>query len=212
MKKNSHLFLPATCFLLMLIISCKKDHHTEPPPPVNATFSLKDSLIIESQYATVVPEIYNRYNGKTYMVNSENLKLYCHQKINDDVVFYCEDLSSGILTPSFMIIIKNTDFSSLLPEYNLTDTAHIEVSWRQQFANNTAYHRSEKVKSGLLKISYNDKYKTVSGEITNLKTPIDFYVPDDPRPDRIAPSVLIRQGGSTRTVSLKFDFVSTTDW
>jgi hypothetical protein len=211
MKRYLHLFLPTTCFLLILS-SCKKDNHPEQAPPVNATFSLKDSLIIESQYVTAAPEIYNRYNGKTYMVNSENLELTCHQKINDDVVFYCKDLSSGILTSSFSITIKDTDFSSLLPEYNLTDSAHIEVYCTQMFDNNTEYRNIEKAKNGILKISYNDKYKTVSGEITNLKTPIDFYVPDDPRPNRIAPLILIRQGGSTRTVNVKFNFVRTTNW
>lgn len=211
MKKYLPLFLPATCFLLILS-SCKKDYHPEQPPPVNAKLSLKDSLIIESQYATAAPEIYNRYNGKTYMVNSENLELTCHEKINDDVVFYCRDLSSGILTSSFSITIKDTDFSSLLPEYNLADSAHIGVYCTQMFDNNTESREFEKAKSGVLKISYNNKYRTVSGEITNLKTSISFYVPDDPRPNRIAPSILIRQGGSTRTVSLKFDFVRTTNW
>jgi hypothetical protein len=211
MKKHLYLFLPATCFLLILS-SCKKGYRPEQPPPVDATFSLRDSLIIESQYVTAVPEIYNRYNGKTYMVNSENLELTCHEKVNDDVVFYCKDLSSGILTSSFSITIKDTDFTSLLPEYNLADSAHIEVYCTQMFDNNTEYRMIEKAKSGVLKISYNEKYRTVSGEITNLKTPIDFYVPDDPQPNRIAPSILIRQGGSTRSVSLKFDFVRTTNW
>lgn len=50
------------------------------------------------------------------MVNSENLELTCHEKVNDDVVFYCQDLSSGILTSSFSITIKDTDFSWLLPD------------------------------------------------------------------------------------------------
>ena len=211
MKINLYIFFPASCFLLLLTTSCKKDH-VEPAPPVNATFSMKDTLIIESQYATLVPDIYNKYNGKTYMVNSEKLKFTVQQNINNDVVFYFEDLSSGILMPSFRITIKNTGFSSLLSEYNLADTAHIQVDCYQQFTNTTeAYRTNEKVKSGVLKISYNKKYNTVSGEITNLRTPIDFYVPDDPQPNRVLPGILILQGGSTRTVSLKYDFVRTND-
>jgi hypothetical protein len=70
---------------------------------------------------------------------------------------------------------------------------------------------NEKVKSGVLKINYNNKYKTVSGEITNLSTPISFYVPDDPQPNRISTGILILQGGSTRTVALKYDIVRTDD-
>jgi hypothetical protein len=212
MKINLHLSLPATCFLLILTTSCKKDHTEPPPPAVNATFSMKDTLIIESQYATLAPDIYNKYNGKTYRVNSEKLKLYAHEKINNNVVFYFEDLSSGILIPSAEIIIKNTNFSMLLPEYNLADTTHIQVNCYQQFDNNTkAYRVNEKVKSGVLKINYNNKYRTVSGEITNLSTPISFYVPDDPQPNRISTGILILQGGSTRTISLKYDFVRTDD-
>lgn len=212
MKKCLHLILAVTCISLLLTTSCKKDHAEQPPPPVTATFSMKDTLIIESKYATQFPDIYNKYNGKTYTVNSGNLKLYVLEKINDDVVFYFEDLSSGIQKPSFHITLKDTDFSSLLPEYNLADTAHVEVSCYQQFTDTTkAYRYNEKVKSGTLKISYNNKYKTASGAIINLSTPIDFYVPDDPQPNRILPGALILEGGSTRTVSLKFDFVRSDD-
>ena len=114
MKKYLHLFLTVTCFLIILTTSCKKDHTDTPPPPVTATFSMKDTIIIQSQYATQFPDIYNKYNGKTYTVNSDNLKLYVREKINDDVVFYFEDLSSGILKPSFHITIKDTVLYLLL--------------------------------------------------------------------------------------------------
>src|SRR5688572_7501935 len=97
MKNKLYFILPATCFLLMLTASCKKEHTEPTPPPVTSKFSMKDTLIIESKYATQFPDIYNKYNGKTYTVNSENLKLYVREKINNDVVFYFEDLSSGIL-------------------------------------------------------------------------------------------------------------------
>lgn len=197
--------MPAACFL-MLSVSCKKDQKVE-APPAGVSFFMKDSLAIEPQYATLEPHTYNKYNGKTYVVNSEDQTKFVIQTMDDDVMFQFWDHSAGVLVPYFTITIKNTDFNSLAPEYDLADAAHVRMECAQRFIDaSLSLHLPETVKSGVLKISYDRQFKTVSGEITNLRTPIDFYVPDDPPTDS-QKRILIQNGGSTRTVSLKYKYV-----
>jgi hypothetical protein len=63
-----------------------------------------------------------------------------------------------------------------------------------------------------LKIIYDKQYNTLSGEITNLKLPIDFYAPGDVELDLpIRSNILLLEGGSYRAVSLAFTYAKVGD-
>jgi hypothetical protein len=69
-----------------------------------------------------------------------------------------------------------------------------------------------KVISGTLRIIYDKQYNTLSGEITNLKLPIDFYTPEDIELDLpTRNNILILEGGSYRAVSLAFTYAKVGD-
>jgi flagellar basal body rod protein FlgB len=190
--------------------SCKKTAST-PAPPSTVSFTMKDTLIISSQNASTDPSIFTQYNGKTYSIDSkEKTDIITRKKSGTDhFMFYFQDASVYDLQPSFEVIIKNTDVNSFEKEYDLTDASKIQLNYHQRLKDfSVAINMNGKVISGTLKIEYNKQYNTISGEITNLKVPIDFYTPEDVELDLPTRSnILLSEGGSYRAVSTVFTYV-----
>ena len=94
----------------------------------------------------------------------------------------------------------------LAAEYNLTDSTKATVRDFQTFIDgSSSISIQTNVMSGILKIKYNNRLETVTGEISNLKIPLSYFTPEDISPfSRSKNGILIEHGGSTRTVSLKF--------
>jgi hypothetical protein len=197
--------------VLFVGISCKKPAST-PPPPSTVSFTMKDTLIISPQYASTDPAIFTKYNGKTYSINSkEKTDIITRKKSGtvQDFMFYFQDASVYDLRPSFEVIIKKTDVNSFEKEYDLTDASKIQLNYHQRLKDGSvAINMNGKALSGTLKIKYDKQYNTISGEITNLKVPIDFYTPEDVELDLPTRSNnLLLEGGSNRLVSMAFTYV-----
>jgi hypothetical protein len=212
MKKiyTQHRLIAYAAALVFAVSACKKSS-SPTAPPATVSFSMKDTLIVPSAYASTDPAIYNKYNGNTYSVNSKNQTMIIARKksgTDHDFMLFFQDTSVYALPPYFEVIIKNADVHSFLPEYDLTDASRIQLNYHQRFKDlSTAINMNGKVISGTLKITYDKPYNTISGEITNLRVPIDFYTPMDVReasPTRS--NMLLLEGGSYRTVSLTFTY------
>jgi hypothetical protein len=213
MKKiyTQHGFISYAIAVLFAASSCKKSASTPAPPPATVSFTMKDTLIIASGYASTDPAIYNKYNGNTYAVNSKNKTMIIARKksgTDHDFMLFFQDTSVYTLPPYFEVIIKDADVNSFQAEYDLTDASKIQLHYHQRLKDGSAaINMNGKVISGTLKITYDKPYHTISGEITNLQVPIDFYTPMDVEEDLPTRSnMLLLEGGSYRTVSLQFTY------
>lgn len=203
-------FFLSTLGILFAGSSCRKSE-TTPAPPATVSFTMKDTLIISSQYASTDPDIFNKYNGKTYSIDSkEKTDIIPRKKpgASQHFMFYFQDASVYELQPSFEVIIKNADVNTFETAYDLTDANKIQLNYHQRLKDySVAINMNGKVLDGTLKIEYDKQYNTLSGEITNLKVPIDFYTPEDVELDLPTRSnILLLEGGSYRTVSMKFTY------
>src|SRR5882724_10066510 len=99
MTKKLYLF----SLLVLTFCACKKSNLYEeiPTPPETSVFNLNDSLKINSQIASLEPDIYDRYNGKYYTVHSVNKVAFNVRKIGSDILFDFADSSVPKLKPSF---------------------------------------------------------------------------------------------------------------
>jgi hypothetical protein len=172
---------------------------------------MKETLMIPSQYASTDPAIFTSYNGKTYSINTKEKTVIIARKkssTSHNSMLYLQDSLVYDFQPSFEVIIKNTDVNTFETEYDLTDASKIHLNYHQRLKDySVAINMNGKVLSGTLKINYDKHFNTVSGEITNLKVPIDFYTPEDVELDLPTRSnLLLLEGGSYRTVSMKFTY------
>jgi hypothetical protein len=211
MKKiyTQHALIGYAFTLLFAASSCRKSA-TKQVPPATVSFSMKDTLMIASQYASTDPDIFTKYNGKTYSLSSKDKTIIiARQKSGpaEGFMLFFQDTSVYMMQPYFEVIVKGADVHSLQTEYDLTNANQIKVHYHQRLKDGSvAINMNGKVISGTLKINYDKSYNTVSGEITNMRLPIDFYTPEDvvqQLPTRS--NTLILAGGSYRMVSLKFD-------
>jgi hypothetical protein len=202
-------FFISIASVLFAGISCKKPAST-PAPPSTVSFTMKDTLIIAPQHASTDPAIFTKYNGKTYSINTKQKTVIIARKKNNTNHFmlYFQDSSVYDLQPSFEVIIKNTDVNSFEKEYDLTDASKIQLNYHQRLKDmSVAINMNGSVLGGTLKIKYDKQYNTISGEIANLKVPIDFYTPEDVEPDLPTRSnILLLEGGSNRTVAMAFTY------
>jgi hypothetical protein len=212
MKKfyTQHILIGYAFTLLFAASSCKKSVTTS-APPTTVSFSMKDTLMISSQYASTDPDIFTKYNGKSYSLSSKDKTIIiARQKSGpgEGFMLFFQDTSVYIMQPYFEVIVKGADVHSLQAEYDLTDANQIKVHYHQRLKDGSvAINMNGKVISGTLKINYDKSYNTVSGEITNMRLPIDFYTPEDVAQQLPTRSnTLILAGGSYRMVSLKFDY------
>ena len=121
---------------MILLFSCKKDKNIVPIviPPTTSEFTLRDTLKIEPQYQIgPFADVYNRYNGKLYSVNSSNKVGFYVQKTGSNSEFLFIDSSVANLYPSILITLKNTEFKTLAAEYNLTNSTIATVRDFQTF-------------------------------------------------------------------------------
>ena len=202
-------FLLSALGILFAGSSCKKSEST-PAPSATVSFTMKDTLMILSQYASTDPAIFTKYNGKTYSINSkEKTDIITRKKSGTShFMFYFQDASVYELPPSFEVIIKNTDVNSFETEYDLTNANMIQLNYHQRLKDGSAaINMNGKVLSGTLKIKYDKQFNTVSGEISNLIVPIDFYTPEDVELDLpTRTNILLLEGGSYRTISMVFTY------
>jgi hypothetical protein len=212
MKKiyTQHALIGCAIAVLFAVSSCKKSA-TTPAPPATVSFTMKDTLIIASAYASTDPAIYNKYNRNIYAVNSKNKTMIIARKksgTDHDFMLFFQDTSVYALPPYFEVIIKDADVNSFQTEYDLTDASKIQLHYHQRLKDGSvAINMNGKAISGTLKINYDKPYNTISGEITNLQVPIDFYTPMDIEENLPTRSnMLLLEGGSFRTVSLKFTY------
>ena len=120
---------------ISLLFSCKKDQLVI-LPPTSSAFTLRDTLTINPQYQTgPFSNEYNRYNGKSYNVNSNNKVKFSVQKAENDIQFYFVDSSVANLYPSFSITIKNTQFDNIAAQYSLTNDLAVAVTTTQTFTD-----------------------------------------------------------------------------
>ena len=214
MKKvyTQHALIGYVIAVLFAGSSCKKSA-TTPVPPATVSFTMKDTLIISSAYASTDPAIYNKYNGNTYAVNSKNKTMIIARKksgTDHDFMLFFQDTSVYTLPPYFEVIIKEADVNSFQAEYDLTDASKIQLHYHQRLKDGSvAINMNGKAISGTLQINYDKPYNTISGEIINLQVPIDFYTPMDVEEDLPTRSnMLLLESGSYRTVSLKFTYAT----
>ncbi|MEO6915476.1 MAG: hypothetical protein ABI151_07280 [Chitinophagaceae bacterium] len=193
----------------ILLFSCNKGSNSAPAviSPATSEFTLRDTLKIESQYQNgPFSDLYKRYNGKLYSVNSSNKVGFSVQRSGINSVFSFYDSSITNLRPSISIILNNTTFETLAAQYALTNSTILNIRDGQTFIDgSSAISTQTNVVSGILKIRYNNILKTVTGEINQLKFTLGYFTPEDIPPlSRSSNGILIEHGGSTRTVSLKF--------
>lgn len=201
----------------VLIFSCSRNRDEAPPAPLNPTsdFSLRDTLKVSSWYQIQDPQLFNQYNGKVYSVNSTN-RTHLHifesstnpaMPLNEtDLNILFIDSSVANLYPSFYILLPKTTFNNLQPEYNLADAARVKMETGQRFADGSfARNLAQPVLSGTLRLRYDATRKAVSGEVFNLRMPIEYYTPETISfVNRSTNGGAISSGGSTRTVQLRF--------
>lgn len=194
-------FLLTVPLLLYIFTACKKGN--DGPPSPATTFAMKDSLKIDAFFAINFPDIIARYNNHQYTVNSTNKTLVDVEKTGTDITIYIVDTSEKNLNPALKIVLSNTLYEILHPSYDLTQ---VYVENQQDFIDGTRnINTLTVVQKGLLKIIYDSKFNTISGEIVNLRMPISYYVPEDISVStRNFNATFLSEGGSSRTINMTF--------
>src|SRR5258708_39530227 len=124
-------------FFILSFCACKKSNPYEemPTSPETSIFSLNDSLKINSQIASLEPDIYDRYNGKYYAVHSVNKVGFNVRKLDSGILFDFADSSLPKLMPSFTITILNAEYTNLLPQYDMTNSTLVTLADEQNFVD-----------------------------------------------------------------------------
>lgn len=217
-QKRFFSFFSITLFLFFAATSCEKEADQPLPVPKNpsSSFSLRDSIKIESRYQTQDPAFFQRYNGQTYVVISTNkLSLQTMEMnyssgagtVETDLAIIFADSSVANVYSTFEIALAKTKHTTLKNNYDLTDLSQARIRSIQTFSDGYSVQMDNfSVLSGSLRMTYDPGSKTVSGEISNLRLPLWFYVNENvTEQTRVANAARIQAGGSTRTIQLKFD-------
>lgn len=211
-------FLASALTLLLTTTACEKETNQTPPAPKNpsSSFSLRDSIKIESKFQTQDPAFFQRYNGQTHVVTSTNKLSLQTMEMNystgtgtmetDLAIIF---IDSSVLKPHciFEVALAKTKHTTLKANYDLTDLSQARIRSVQTFSDGSIVQMDNfSVLSGSLRMIYDPAGKSVSGEIINLKLPLWFYVGENVTDQiRTQNAARIQAGGSTRTIQLKFD-------
>ena len=202
----------------LTIFSCRRDRDDYTPAPLNPSveFSLRDTLKMDPRYQSLDPELFARYNGKLYSVNSANktsIRTFISSpnanipSNESDLSIVFTDSSVAKLYPSIHIMLLKTRLDNLQAEYDLTDKMKVKIETTQRFTDGSvALDFAETALAGTLRVQYDAARKAISGQVINLRMPLEFYTPEDiSMISRSANGLAIRAGGSTRTVQLRFN-------
>ncbi|MBC3538151.1 hypothetical protein ACFSC6_00585 [Rufibacter sediminis] len=204
----------ATLGVLMtasLLISCEADSDTTEPSPeataTHSTFSLVDSIQVDAKFQSSYPEAYNNLRGKTYKVTAQDKLVAYFLEENNGVTLYFRD-TSGVDNRSWVSIhFKNRGIQNLPAFISLKDATTVCVHNGQNFSDGSGAMSPGcvKVLDGTAALQYDVATHVLSGTISNLKLPLEYYVPDYSFPNR-AGNVL-KESGSSRNLNLLFENV-----
>lgn len=127
--------------------------------------------------------------------------------VETDLAIIFADSSVANVYSTFEIALAKTKHTTLKNNYDLTDLSQARIRSIQTFSDGYSVQMDNfSVLSGSLRMTYDPGSKTVSGEISNLRLPLWFYVNENvTEQTRVANAARIQAGGSTRTIQLKFD-------
>lgn len=183
-----------SCFstVVIFLFSCKKDivdnnnTSTTVPPVVN--YVCIDSMKVDTFIKAHEPDMYEKYKGKIYKVESTNTLLHIKQQNSQILIFIVDDTAQDFRTATaFLLNVKSiNDFSGT---YSLKDTSITRpywnpIPWNGQFCNlytpsgRTIGAGYRGIIGGSITLSYNSTTNTVNGSIENLKIPWGIYTPD----------------------------------
>lgn len=189
--------------------SCESDP-SEPTPvagPTTTEFSMVDSIKVDAYYQSSNPEAYQKYQGKTYQVTSQNKVETFFLQENNDLILYFKEVSTEKEQPWITITLKNRAVQNLPLTLSLKGEALVCVQQGQNFKDGTAALSPGcvKVLDGTVSLDYNPATKVIGGAFSKLKFGVDFYVPDYAFPNR--DGNILRASGSSRTLSVSFENV-----
>ncbi|WP_192821188.1 hypothetical protein [Rufibacter sp. LB8] len=193
---------------LALLASCHADQEVEPVPvagPTKTSFSLVDSIKVDTYYKNASPEAYQNYHGKTYEVFAQDKLDAFYFEENGGVTLYFKDTSSDEVSSWLTIHFKNRTLANLPATQALKEAEIVCVQNGQTFKDGTRAMSPGciEVTDGAISLLYDARTKVLSGSIVKLKLPLDYFVPDYAFPNRNGN--LFKASGSSRNLNISFE-------
>jgi hypothetical protein len=190
--------------LAAIFVSCDKEQLNVEPGPVETTFSLVDSIKVDSRFQQSDPEFYNRLNGRIYKRNSTNKMEALFTEKDNEVTLYFVDRSDGIADTWFTLTFKNSMISQFPSVSSLKVGDNICLKDYQDFPDGASSLAvaCNTVMDGTLMLQYDKATDVISGSISNLKHRISYYVPHNFFPG--FESGVMYNSGSNRNINLTF--------
>jgi hypothetical protein len=195
--------------LPLLLISCESDP-SEPTPvagPTTTEFAMVDSIKVDAFFQSSNPEIYQKYQDKTYQVKSTNKVETYFVAENNYVYLYFKENSQEKEQPWIAITFQNRTLENLPLTLSLKEASMVCVQQGQGFKDGSAVLSPGcmTILDGVISLQYDPATKVINGAVTNLKFGIDFYVPDYAFPNWNGN--IFKASGSSRNLNIKFENV-----
>jgi hypothetical protein len=199
--------LLASLALLLALVSCTSENEEEPiisAGPMETSFSLVDSIKVDPLYRISYAEAFAQ-NGKSYKVESQNRVEAYFQEENNAVILYFKEISSKRERPWVSLTFENRTVNQLPATFSAKDTSIVCVENGQGFADGSGVLSPgcSQVLDGTVTLQYDKATDVISGSISQLKLPLEYYVPGYSFPNR--QGNVLRNSGSSRNLTISFN-------
>ncbi len=206
------MIMKLTCKLtisILFFMACKKEELVVIVPNTEISYSLADSIKIDSIYFNrfVYEPTYSNLNRKVYSTSNNKTSMHYYAS-NDSVILKFVDTTENNLTHDLLVLIKNKTVNTISGTYDLT-RSNICIVWSQQVKTNgtVSVYSCIQIVKGMLIVSYDVMTNTMSGRIVGLRYPFGIYLPyafNQSSDNVLGVSPYAENSGSTRNQEITF--------
>ncbi|MFB9862553.1 hypothetical protein [Rufibacter immobilis] len=194
--------------LSLALVSCSSESEEEEPvlmaaAPQQASFSLVDSIKVDPTFQHAYAHAF-ALNGKTYSMTANDQVEAFFQEDRQGVVLYFRAAANGVERPWVAFTFKDRAVNHLPTTLLAREAGVVCVEDGQNFADGSTVLSPgcNAVLDGTINLHYDPATDVISGSITNLKLPLEYYVPEYSFPN--LESNVFKNSGSSRNLSISF--------